>query len=180
VQLRDGKFGALVSIGQSSDWLHWLDAIKDRKLEFTLRVPMTRELDLYEIKKELGERHVRVVLEPEITLHPGTMRQRNLPMELAQAGARLVLIPRNDTVADHESWLRHVGEMIRAGLDREAALASVTLEGAKLLGLEKELGSLDQGKRADLAFYDGDPFEPTTRIQAVMLGGEFVSGEVKE
>jgi len=70
--------------------------------------------------------------------------------------------------------------MIGAGLDRAVALKSVTLEPAALLGLDKEVGSLEQGKQANLVFFNGDPFEVTTRVQAVMLEGEFVFGEVKE
>lgn len=180
VQVRDGKLGELVTISQASDWAHWLDAIGERKFGYTLRVMMTRELDLFEVKEEIGKQGLRVVMEPEITLHPNTMRQRNLPMELVQAGAKLVLIPRNDTVNDHKNWLRNVGEMIGAGLDREAALKAVTIEAAAVLGLEKELGSLEKGKTANMVFFNGDPFEVGTQVQAVMLEGEFVFGEVKE
>jgi imidazolonepropionase-like amidohydrolase len=47
-----------------------------------------------------------------------------------------------------------------------------------VLGLEERLGSLDVGKDANLILWSGDPLEPASRIQAVMLEGEFVSGEV--
>jgi imidazolonepropionase-like amidohydrolase len=180
VQMRDGKMSALVSIGQAGDWLHWLDAIGERKFDWALRVPMTRELDLYEVEDKIGEKKVRIILEPELTLFPGTMRQRNLPAELAKAGAKLVLIPRNDTVRDHEHWLSNVGEMVGAGLDRAAALRSVTLEAAAVLGMQDQIGSLEKGKTANLVFFNGDPLEVGTRVQAVMLEGTFVSGEVKQ
>jgi hypothetical protein len=180
VMMRDGKLPALVSIGQAGDWLHWLDAIGERKFDWSLRVPMTRELDLYEVADKIGEKKVRIVLEPELTLFPGTMRQRNLPAELAKAGAKLVLIPRNDTVRDHEHWLSNVGEMVGAGLDRATALRSVTLEAAGVLGLQDQLGSLEKGKTANLVFFNGDPLEVGTRVQAVMLEGTFVVGEVKQ
>ena len=180
VQMRDGKMSALVSIGQAGDWLHWIDAIGERKFEWALRVPMTRELDLYEVADKIGEKKVRIILEPELTLFPGTMRQRNLPAELATAGAKLVLIPRNDTVRDHERWLSNVGEMVGAGLDRAAALRSVTLEAAGVLGMQDQIGSLEKGKTANLVFFNGDPLEVGTRVQAVMLEGTFVSGEVKQ
>lgn len=180
VQVRDGQLGMLVSISQAADWLHWLDAIGERKFDYALRVVMTREIDMYEVKEEIGKRGLRVVMEPQITLIAGTMRQRNLAMELADSGAKVVFKPRNDTAQDHAQWLRHVGEIIGAGFDRAAALKAVTLEPAGVLGLDKQLGSLEKGKAANLLFLDGDPFEPTTRVQAVMLDGEFVFGEVKE
>jgi hypothetical protein len=178
LQVRDGKLGMLVTLSQSADWLHWLDAIGERKFDYSVRVTMTRELDLFEVKEEIGKKGLRVVLEPEITLHPNTMRQRNIPMELSQAGAKVVLIPRNDTVTDHENWLRNVGEMVAAGLDRQVAIKAVTLEAAAALGLDKELGSLEKGKTANMVFYNGDPLEVGTQVQAVMLDGEFVFGEI--
>lgn len=180
LDLRDGKLSALVSIGQSADWLHWLDALGERKFEWDLRVPVSRELDLYEITKEVGEKKVRVVMEPQLSLHPGTMRQRNIPAELSRAGAKLVFIPRFDTVRDHERWLWNVGEMVGAGLEREVALRAVTLEAASVLGLEDKLGSIEKGKTANLVFFDGDPLEVGTKVSAVMLEGSFVVGEVRQ
>jgi imidazolonepropionase-like amidohydrolase len=106
------------------------------------------------------------------------MRQRNLPAELARAGAKLVFIPRFDTVRDHERWLSHIGELVGAGLERETALRAVTLEAAEVIGMEKKLGSLEKDKTANLVFFNGDPLEVGTRVQAVMLEGQFVFGEV--
>ncbi len=180
LQARDGELGMLVSIAQAADWTHWLDAIGERKFDFSLRVVMTREIDLYEVKEEIGKRGVRVVMEPQISLVPGTMRQRNLAAELSASGAKIAFKPRNDTVADHAALLRHVGEMVGAGLARDVALKGVTLEPAAVLKLDKQLGSLEKGKVANFVFLNGDPFEPSTRVMAVMLDGEFVSGEVKE
>jgi imidazolonepropionase-like amidohydrolase len=107
------------------------------------------------------------------------MRQRNLPAELVKAGAKLVLIPRNDDLDSFESWLRDVGEIVATGLDRDVALRAVTLEPATLLGLEERLGSLDEGKDANLILLNGDPLEVGTKIEAVMLDGRFVYGEVQ-
>ena len=180
LDLRDGKISALVSIGQSADWLHWLDALGERKFDWDLRVPVSRELDLFEITKEVGEKKVRVVMEPQLSLHPGTMRQRNIPAELSRAGAKLVFIPRFDTVRDHERWLWNVGEMVGAGLEREVALRAVTLEAASVLGLEDKLGSIEKGKTANLVFFDGDPLEVGSKVRAVMLEGSFVVGEVRQ
>ena len=69
-----------------------------------------------------------------------------LPAELSRAGAKLVLIPRNDNTRDFKNWLAHVGEVVAAGLDRDVALRAMTLEPAELLGLGERLGSLEAGK----------------------------------
>jgi amidohydrolase family protein len=183
LELRQGKLGALVSISQAGDYLHWIDAItkddKEEKFTWDLRIPMTRELDIYEVKDKIGARKCRVVIEPEITMQPGTMRQRNLAAELATAGAKPVFLPRSDTLPAHKQWLRAVGELVAQGLARDVALRAVTLEPAGLLGVADRVGSLEKGKDANLLFLSGDPFESGTQVRAVMLEGRFVFGEVK-
>jgi imidazolonepropionase-like amidohydrolase len=58
------------------------------------------------------------------------------------------------------------------GLPRDRALASVTLEAARILGIADRLGSLEPGKDADLALFDGDPLEYTSHCLGVLVGGE--------
>ena len=178
--LRRKEARSLVAISSAGDYMHWLDAIGKEDFPWDLRIPVVRELDIYEVKKQIGEKGVRVVMEPQLSLHPSTMRQRCLPLELVKAGAKLVLIPREDNLARHESLLMDVGEMVAVGLDREVALRAVTLEPAALLGLDARVGSLEVGKDANLVFFDGDPFERTTRLKAVMLEGRIVHGEVQQ
>ena len=53
--------------------------------------------------------------------------------------------------------------MLRShGLDRDKALRAITLGPATLLGMQKEIGSLEVGKQADLLVFDGDPLEATS------------------
>ena len=113
------------------------------------------------------------MFEPVITLHPGTMRQRNLPAEFARAGARVVFIPRQDSVSGLRDWLRNTSTLVSAGLEREAALRAMTIEPATLLGVDDQVGSLEQDKAANMVFFNGDPLEVGTRIEAVMIDGEF-------
>jgi hypothetical protein len=188
LDLRAGKLRALCSVSSAAEYLHLIDALGKEKIAFDLRVPLTRDSDIYYVEDKktyeldvdgIGDRKCRVVMEPMLTLQPGTMRQRNLPMELGRAGAKVVFIPRNDTLPDLRDWLSHVGELVGAGLDRGTALRALTSEPAALLGVEARLGSLEKGKDANMVFLSGDPFEPQSRIQAVMLDGRFVFGEVK-
>ncbi len=61
------------------------------------------------------------------------------------------------------------------GLTFEQTLASVTISPAKILGLEKRIGSLEVGKDADVVLYDGDPFEYTSHVCTVIINGKVVS-----
>ena len=180
MQLRSGELRALISISDAGDYLHLLDALGDEEFGWDLRIPVTRTLNIYEVAEELGEQECRVVMEPSLSLRSGTMRQRNLPAELTKAGAKLVFIPRRDPLADHRDWLRDVGALAATGVDRQDALRAVTLEPAALLGLEERLGSLEVGKDANLLFMSGDPLEVGSRVEAVMLEGEFVFGPKSE
>jgi hypothetical protein len=178
LELRDGELRALISINSSSDYLHLLDAIGEEEFTWDLRLVMTRNMDVFHVADRIGETARRVIMEPEITLHPGTLRQRNLPAELVRAGVKLVFVPRSDSTADHERWRRHVGELVAAGLDFQTALRAMTLEPASLLGVDDQVGSLEAGKAANLIILNGEPFEATTEVEVVMLDGEFVYGEV--
>lgn len=57
------------------------------------------------------------------------------------------------------------------GLSQNEALAAITIDAAKLLGIQKRTGSLEAGKDADLALYDGDPFEYTAHCTGVIVSG---------
>jgi imidazolonepropionase-like amidohydrolase len=57
------------------------------------------------------------------------------------------------------------------GLGFERALRAATVEAARILGIDDRVGSLEKGKDADLVLFDGDPFEYTTHVEAVLVNG---------
>jgi imidazolonepropionase-like amidohydrolase len=57
------------------------------------------------------------------------------------------------------------------GLGWQRALRAITLDAATTLDLADQFGSLEVGKAGDLVLYDGDPFEYTTHVQRVIIGG---------
>ena len=59
------------------------------------------------------------------------------------------------------------------GLGDTRALAAITRDPARQLGLD-DRGTLEVGKVADLVLFDGDPFEYTSHVTAVIAGGEVV------
>ena len=65
------------------------------------------------------------------------------------------------------------------GLGFQRALRSITLEPARILGIDETVGSIDAGKLADLVLYDGDPFEHATHVTHVISRGRIVHDRAK-
>lgn len=180
LDLREGKLQMLFSIRDAAGWAHLLHAIGEEEFQWHLRVPLTRDINVFHVKDEIGAKGCYTIMEPLITLMPGTMRQRNLPAEFDRAGAKLVLIPRSDSPGGFEQFLEDVGTMISAGLDRKAAIRAITMHPAGFLGLGDRVGTLAEGRRANLVVFSGDPFQPGTEIDGVMLDGRFVTGDIDQ
>lgn len=65
------------------------------------------------------------------------------------------------------------------GLSQRDALALITIDAAKILGIDSRVGSIAVGKDADLALYDGDPFEWASHCVGTIINGRVVSETVK-
>jgi imidazolonepropionase-like amidohydrolase len=85
----------------------------------------------------------------------------------------------DSAVTPHGENLDELSLMVADGQTPEQAFASATMEGARLMGLDEELGSLEPGKIADLVISSSDPFEFDTLkagIEQVWKAGEQVVG----
>lgn len=72
------------------------------------------------------------------------------------------------------SLYREMDLLHSAGLSPEDVFAAATIGGAKAMGREDELGSIESGKRADLVVFEADPtaaVENVRRVRLVMKGG---------
>jgi imidazolonepropionase-like amidohydrolase len=61
------------------------------------------------------------------------------------------------------------------GMTREQALDTVTINAARILGIDKNYGSIEKGKVADLVVLSGEPFEASTRVDRTIINGRTVS-----
>lgn len=92
---------------------------------------------------------------------------------LDSAGAR-VAFHTDDPITDSRLFLRSAAMAVRFGMSREMALEGLTIAGAEMLGLEKKIGSLSQGKSADLVILSGDPFSVYTTVEQTWVEGKKV------
>ena len=175
--IRDKKGPALLfELGRASDLRHLEDVLKPspeipHKL-YCLRASSSS--DFHRVVADLGGRKAIVLLRPQISRLPYTATRYNLPGELAAAGCTVVLLPRADAASELKATRTRLAELVRAGLSRQDALKAVTLNAARLLGLQDRLGTVEKGKDADLIFLDGDPLAAETRVTRVMIAGEIV------
>jgi imidazolonepropionase-like amidohydrolase len=88
---------------------------------------------------------------------------------LVRAGIRCAIMAEDDDNTRNLPF--HAGTAVAYGLPREEALRAITIEPARIVGLDEELGSLTPGKQADLVITDGDLLEPTTRVMRVLVAG---------
>ena len=63
---------------------------------------------------------------------------------------------------------------VKYGLNPEAALKSLTINAAQILGVSKRVGSIQKGKDADLVILNGDPLQPTSTVEMVIINGNIV------
>jgi imidazolonepropionase-like amidohydrolase len=58
------------------------------------------------------------------------------------------------------------------GLTEQEALATITINPAKQLGLEARIGSIEPGKDADLVIFDKHPLSGFAKVQKVLIDGQ--------
>jgi imidazolonepropionase-like amidohydrolase len=77
--------------------------------------------------------------------------------------------------SDSEERIRRLfqeaGMLTKYGLTEEQALATITIEAARQIGLGDRIGSLEPGKDGDLAIFNGHPFAPTSRVETTVIDG---------
>jgi imidazolonepropionase-like amidohydrolase len=93
--------------------------------------------------------------------------------ELEKRGV-VTAIHTDDPVTDSRWMLRSAALAVRAGMSPARAIESVTLAGARLLGLEGRVGSLEAGKDADFVVLTGEPLSVYTRVEETWVEGRRV------
>jgi imidazolonepropionase-like amidohydrolase len=98
-----------------------------------------------------------------------TLRKAGIPLAL-QSGYESY-VPKTRVV------LFEAGVASANGLSVQEALATITIDAARILGVADRIGSIEPGKDADLALFDGDPFEYTTHCTGVIIDGAVVADQ---
>ncbi len=80
----------------------------------------------------------------------------------------------DDYITDSRFFLREAAIGVRGGLSPEKALYALTMANAKILDLDKRVGSLETGKDADFIVLSGDPLSVYTHVLQTWIEGKKV------
>ena len=115
-----------------------------------------------------------------VVVPPGVLRQRNRvaynqAADISRKGIRIAL---QSNAEDGARNLPLVGLFsVRQGLGGDAALSALTIDAAKMYGIDDRVGSLELGKDADLLIFSGHPFDAGSRLERVIISGREVPDE---
>ncbi|MEP7364759.1 MAG: amidohydrolase family protein [Acidobacteriota bacterium] len=103
--------------------------------------------------------------------------QYTLPAELYKAGVKFAFGSFDTQFARNLPY--QAAAAVAFGLPRDVALKAVTSNAAEIWGMGSQLGTIEEGKIADLILTDGDPLEARTQIRQMFIQGKPVSLENK-
>lgn len=169
-----GELPALITAQAAPDIL---TAIRLQK-EFGFRLVLDGAAEAYLVLDEIRAAGVPVILHPTMARLGGATRNASLEtaQKLADAGIPFAIQSGYESYVPKTRVVLFEAAVAAAnGLGADRALAAITLEAAKILGIADRVGSLEVGKDADLALFDGDPFEYTSHVCGVIVDGRLVS-----
>jgi hypothetical protein len=155
----------------------------DLAREFRLRAIIAGGSEAYRVADRLKADNVPVLLSinfPRVTTAPAAdadpepiriLRDRvqapKTAGQLSTAGVRFAI----QSGGSHGEFLANLRRAVAGGLSQDAALRSVTLGSAEILGAADRLGSIEVGKIANLTVVRGDVFAADARVAAVYVDG---------
>jgi imidazolonepropionase-like amidohydrolase len=173
-----GEIPLLIAADRAQDII---TALRLQK-EFGIKIVLDGAAEAYLVVDQIKAAGVPVILHPTMERTAG--EAENLSMETAatlkRAGIPVALQSGYETyVPKTRVVLFEAGVAAANGLSFTEALSTITIDAARILGISNRVGSLEAGKDADLALFDGDPFEYTTHVTTVIVNGKVVSEEAQ-
>ncbi|MGC2236974.1 MAG: amidohydrolase family protein [Pyrinomonadaceae bacterium] len=174
----DREIPLLVTAQKAIDIINILRLAK----EFNIKIVLDGVAEAQMVMSEIKASGFPVIVHPTMFRAGGDTESLSMetPAKLKQAGIPFALqsgyegyVPKTRIV------LFEAAAAAANGLSKRDALATITIDAAKLLGLDSRIGSLEKGKDGDIAMYDGDPFEYTTHCIGTIINGQVVSDVVR-
>jgi imidazolonepropionase-like amidohydrolase len=175
--LLDGEITALISAHRAHDIMTALRL----KNEFEFPMMLEGASEGYLVIDEIKESGVPVVIHPTMIRPFGEAKNSSFETaaKLSDAGIPVAFQSGYESYVPKTRVVKFEAAVAAAnGLGFDRTLHAVTLGAAEILGISEQVGSLEEGKDADLVLFSGDPFEYVTKAESVIINGEVVySGE---
>lgn len=138
--------------------------------------------EAWKVKDLLRSRSIPVILGPTTGAPPEEDdpydRLLTQPEELRAAGVKIAF------ASFDNSFARRLGQQaanaVAHGLPYEEGLKAVTLYPAQIFGLDAQVGTIENGKIANLIVTNGDPLEVTTDVRYLFIKGQLTSTDNKQ
>jgi imidazolonepropionase-like amidohydrolase len=172
-----GELPVLVFADRARDIRNAVEFCEKQKLKMIL----AGGGEAYKVKDLLRSKDVPVILRPMLSLPEEEDdpydRELSQPAELAAAGVKFAI------ASFDNSFARRLGQnaanAVAHGLPYDQALRAVTINPAQIFGLGSQIGTLEQGKIANVIVTNGDPLELTTDVKYLFIKGQLTSTENK-
>ncbi len=168
----NGEIPLLIHAHRSDDIITGL-RIAD---EFDLDVIIQHGTEAHKIPAELARRKVPAVVGPSLTSRAKVeLKDRTFQTAgiLTEAGIKIAIMTDHPVVPIQYLSLM-AALAAREGLDPGEALKAITINPAEILGIADRVGSLEEGKDADIIVLSGHPFDWQTKVELVLIDGKIV------
>lgn len=174
--LLNGEITAMMTVHTVSD----ITAALRLQREFGFQMMLDGASEAYLLIDEIREAGVPVIIHPSMIRTYGDAQSASFTTAgvLAEAGIPVVFQSGYEPYVPKTRVVHFEAAIAAAnGLSKEQAIRSLTMDAARVLGIDSRVGSLEVGKDADLALFNGDPLEYVTLTQAVIIDGKVVYRE---
>lgn len=185
------KFDAVKGLFDKTQTLYvYADLVKEMMAgaelakEFGFRTIIVGGADSWKITDYLKENNLPVILERPLSLplmqDDDVDMFAKIPFLLQQAGVTYA-ISDADAMSRYRNLPFNAGVAAGCGLTKEQALQAITLNAAKLLGIDDRTGSLEKGKDANIVVSDGDLLNiRTNNVSYAFIQGRQISLDNKQ
>jgi imidazolonepropionase-like amidohydrolase len=157
------------------------DAIKFAE-EQKVKIVLANPKELGSMGPELKAKNIPVILGPTLALPSKADEPYDeaftLPSEFYKAGVKFAFGSFNNEFSRNLPY--QAATAVNFGLPYDEALKAVTLNAAEIWGVADRIGSIEEGKWADLMMTDGDPLETKTQVKQLFIKGKPVDLENKQ
>src|SRR4051794_24228294 len=174
VRALKGELPVLITAHRAADILSALKLAK----EYNLKLVLDGASESYLLIDQIKAAGVPVIVHPTMFRSHGEAEKLSMETAAKLHGAGIPIALQSayeGYVAKTRVVLFEAALAAANGLSFDDTLASITRDAAKILGISDRVGSIEKGKDADLACFDGDPFEYVTHCTTTIIDGKVVS-----